>query len=193
MTDPVLRLVVHGTPGTAGSKSAFPVWRTDPDGRKVLVRINQVEKDRQYVKRDWRSAIVDAARAVIACGCPDPNCTALREPFPLDEALTASLVFTVRKPSSAPKTTRSWPTARPDLIKYTRAFEDALQAAGVFKEDARIVRYRDLAKVYPREDLAALDVPGAVFTLWRVATLVDWQRAAVTTAADLTLFEPGGA
>lgn len=187
MTDPVLRLVVYGTPGTAGSKSAFPIVR---DGK--FVRTVIAEKDKQHVKRNWRASIVDAARLQIAVHTNTPDCVHLLDPFPLDEPLTASLVFTVKKPQAAPKLARSWPTARPDLLKYARAFEDALTAAGVLKDDARIVRYRDLAKVYPREDPDALDAPGAVFTLWRTAQLVDWQRTAVITGEpDVpTLFSP---
>lgn len=190
MTEPVLRLVVLGTPGTAGSKSAFPVWRTGPDGRREFVKTVVVEKDLKKVKANWRTQIMNAASAQTICVCPDPDCTKMRDPFPLDEALAAALVFTVKKPTSAPKTVRSWPIARPDTLKYARAFEDALTAAGVLKDDARLVDYRRLAKVYPREDPDALDAPGAVFTLWRMATLLDWQHLAVNTTSGTgpTLF-----
>ena len=187
MTAPLLRLIVHGTPGTAGSKSAFPLWRTRPDGSREFVRTLQVEKDAQKVKANWRLAIVDAAQRVIA----DPDTGRIQAPYPLDEALVASLVFTVKKPTAAPKSIRTWPLARPDLLKYARAAEDALQAAGVLKDDARVVEYGRLAKVYPHEDPDALDVPGVLIQLWRVADLIMWQRDAVSErAATATLFDP---
>ena len=200
MLDPVLRLVVFGTPGTAGSKSAFPLWRTDKaTGQRHFVRTLQVEKDLQTVKANWRTAVMAAAAEQVCCPCPELDCTKLLDPFPLDEALAATVAFTVRKPASAPKTTRSWPAVKPDLSKYVRAVEDALQAAGVLKDDGRIVEYRRLAKVYPREDPDALDVPGAVITLWRMQDLSGWQRDAVLLAPAVadTLFDsamspPGG-
>lgn len=191
MTEPVLRLVVHGTPGTAGSKSAFPVYRGSGADRQWTGRINVGEKDRHGVKRNWRQAIIDQASDLIACACPDPTCTKLRDPFPLDEALTMSMVFTVAKPSSAPRTRRSWPIARPDLLKYARATEDALKNAGVLKDDARVVDYRRMAKVYPREDSEALDVPGVVICVWRMHDVPGWQRDALTTTGPAdTLFDP---
>jgi len=186
VADPVVELVIVGTPGTAGSKSAFPIKAADGH----IVRINMVEKDPQHVKRNWRSQIIDQVRTAYACDCAVPGCAALRPPFPLDEALVASMVFTVKKPVSAPKTVRSWPSARPDTIKYTRATEDALTAAGLLKDDARIVRYVELAKVYPGEDPGALPTPGARIRLWRMAELTTWQRDALSTdAVDLTMFD----
>jgi len=198
--DPVLRLVVFGTPGTAGSKSAFPLWRTDKaTGQRHFVRTMQVEKDLQKVKANWRTQVMAAAAEQIRCPCPELDCTKLLDPFPLDEALAATVVFTVKKPASAPKSTRSWPAVKPDVGKYARAAEDAFQAAGVVRDDGRICEYRRLAKCYPREDPDALDVPGMVFTLWRMQDLSGWQRDAVVldNSAHPSLFDsamspPGG-
>jgi hypothetical protein len=191
MTDPVLRLVVFGTPGTAGSKSAFPLWRTDKaTGQRHFVRTMQVEKDLHNVKANWRTQIMAAAAEQIRCPCPELDCTKLLDPFPLDEALAAACVFTVKKPADAPKRSRSWPAVSPDLSKYIRAAEDALQAAGVISNDGRIVEYRRLAKCYPNEDPDALAVPGMVFTLWRMVDLSGWQRDAVLAPAADTLFDP---
>jgi len=187
MADPVARLVVYGTPGTAGSKSAFPLWRKTADGGREFVRTKQVEVDLKKVKANWREAILSAAQRLIL----DPWTDRIRAPFPLDEALVASMVFTVRKPANAHKTVRTWPATRPDVLKYARAAEDALQAAGVLKDDARVVEYSRLAKVFPGEDRDALDAPGVVITLWRMAELTMWQREAVVTpaTADLSLFD----
>lgn len=180
MTDPLLHIVVHSTPGTAGSKSAFPVYRgTGPD-RHFTGHVSVAEKDRDGTKRNWRQAIVHAAREQM-----DGTSA-----YPLDEALVIDMVFTVAKPVSAPKTKRTWPTARPDLLKYARATEDALTAAGVLKDDARVVEYGRLAKVYPREDGDALDAPGVLIRVWRITDLVGWQRDAVAAQPTGTLFDP---
>jgi hypothetical protein len=48
----------------------------------------------------------------------------------------------------------------PDLSKLARATEDALVDAGLLRDDARIVEYLRLAKVFPNEDPEALDAPG---------------------------------
>jgi hypothetical protein len=192
MVDPVARLIVYGTPGTAGSKSAFPIFKgTGPD-RQYLRTI--VTEKPSKTKTTWRSAVTDAVTNLVRCGatCGDPDCTSLLFPFPLDEPLTVSMVFTVKKPTSAPKLTRTWPIARPDLLKYARATEDALKDGGLYVDDSRLVDYRRMAKCYPGEDPDALSVPGAVITVWRTVELINWQREAVLTPApaDLTLFDP---
>ena len=43
---------------------------------------------------------------------------------------------------------RHWKTSAPDLSKLVRAIEDSLTDAGVYKDDSRIVRYRDVEKVH---------------------------------------------
>ena len=43
---------------------------------------------------------------------------------------------------------RHWKTSSPDLSKLVRAIEDSLTDAGVYKDDSRIVRYRDVEKVH---------------------------------------------
>ena len=50
--------------------------------------------------------------------------------------------------------------ANPDLSKLLRSTEDALTDAGLWADDARVVEYERLAKVYPGEDPEALPVPG---------------------------------
>lgn len=78
----------------------------------------------------------------------------------LDGPLVARVVFTVAKPSAAPKRRRTWPATKPDLPKLLRAIEDALSDAGLWRDDARVVEYQRLAKVYHGEDPEALDSPG---------------------------------
>lgn len=162
-------LIVYGTPAGAGSKTAHAIYRGKGAEREFTGHIAVRQDDKGGHTKTWRQAVVDATRQVIACDCPDPGCTVLRAPYPLDEPLEMSMVFTVRKPASAPKGRRIWPATRPDVLKYARSTEDALKDAGLYKDDARIVRYRDLAKVYPGEGPGALRIPGAVIRVWRVA------------------------
>lgn len=81
--------------------------------------------------------------------------------LPLDGPLVVRMVFTLRKPASAPKRRRTWPMRKPDVSKLARSTEDALTDAGVIADDARIVEYTRLAKVFPNEDPEALEAPGA--------------------------------
>lgn len=85
----------------------------------------------------------------------------------LDQPLAAVMVFTMPKPVSAPRTRRTWPMRMPDLSKLCRSTEDALTKL-VWADDARVVEYRRLAKVYPCEDVDALDVTGAVIRIYPV-------------------------
>ena len=89
---------------------------------------------------------------------------------PLDGPLSVRMVFTVAKPKSAPKRRRTWPATMPDLSKLARSTEDALTSAGIWADDARVVEYTRLAKVFPGEDPEALDVPGVRI---EVAVLID--------------------
>ena len=84
---------------------------------------------------------------------------------PFDGPLRLRMVFTLQKPASAPKRTRTWPIRYPDLSKLTRSTEDALTSSGLIADDARIVEYSRLAKVFPGEDPEALDSPGVVIHL----------------------------
>jgi crossover junction endodeoxyribonuclease RusA len=62
-----------------------------------------------------------------------------------------------------PRFLNAVPDRIPDLSKLCRSTEDALTDAGVWADDARVVRYGDLGKVYVSSpDPDALDVPGAV-------------------------------
>ena len=78
----------------------------------------------------------------------------------LDCAINARMVFTVAKPKSAPKTRKTYPSTKPDVSKLVRSTEDALSDSGIWRDDARVVNYSRIAKVYPGEDPEALEVPG---------------------------------
>jgi Holliday junction resolvase RusA-like endonuclease len=147
---PVFAIRVFGTPAPQGSKNAF---RNQYTGR-----IQQVESSKKV--KPWREAV----RSTVA------DALALVDDWhPLDCPLELDMVFTLTKPASAPKR-RTWPMRTPDLSKLARSTEDALKDAGLYADDARIVRYRTLAKVYPLEDVDALPSPGVLLRVWEVST-----------------------
>lgn len=98
--------------------------------------------------KPWRQDVMAAAIAIRNGG-----------PM-LDGPIRARMVFTLPKPLSAPKKRRTWPDKKPDLSKLLRSTEDALTTSGIIRDDARIVSYSRLEKVYPGEDVESLDAPG---------------------------------
>jgi len=147
---PDLTVVAYGAPAPQGSKAFKGL---NGAGRAILVE--QVKS-----VKPWREDVRAAALLAIA-GAPAWE--------PLDGPLIAEMVFTLRKPVSAPKRRRTWPQSAPDLSKLLRSTEDALTSAGAWRDDARVVEYRRAAKVYPGEDRDALSAPGAVIRVWRLA------------------------
>lgn len=150
---PPFELVVFGSPAPQGSKKAVG----QRNGRTVLVESSRAVKP-------WRKAVVDAVayqRTLLGVSTPEP----------LNGPLVARMVFTLRKPASAPKRTRSWPDTRPDLSKLIRSTEDALTDAGVWADDGRVVDYSRTAKVYPGEDPEALARPGVRIRVHRLIPL----------------------
>jgi crossover junction endodeoxyribonuclease RusA len=143
-----IALTVYGSPAPQGSKS-FKGFR----GGKAIM----VESSKHL--RPWRDAV--RADAITAR-------QALDSWQVLDEPLVAEMVFTLPKPASAPKTRRIWPMRMPDLSKLCRSTEDSLKDAGIYKDDARIIGYTKLFKVFPGEDIDALDSPGAVIRIYRL-------------------------
>ncbi|MEV5819243.1 RusA family crossover junction endodeoxyribonuclease [Micromonospora haikouensis] len=156
-TRTVLRIVAYGTPGPQGSKTFK--GRNRRTGKPVMVESSEKVKP-------WREAVQAAAMLAI-----NDLPSELRRQFPLDGPIAGRFVFTLRKPLSAPKTRRTWPTTYPDASKLLRSTEDALTKAGVWADDARIVDFDRLAKVFPGEDPEALDRPGVVIELRRVTDL----------------------
>ncbi len=142
MTDPAsVELTVFGRPGPQGSKTSYGKGRMVESSKRV---------------KPWRDAVVTVGLEVMAGRAP------------LDGPLVVSMVFTLPKPKSAPKSRRTWPDRTPDLSKLARSTEDALTDCGVIADDARIVRYEPLAKTYPLEDADALPLPGVRITVRQV-------------------------
>lgn len=137
--DQVITIIVYGSPAPQGSKKFVGVSKRT--GRGIMV-----ESSKRL--RPWREDVKGTALAV-RNGAP-----------PLDGPLLGRMVFTLPKPKSAPRTRRTWPDKKPDVSKLVRSTEDALKDAGIYTDDARIVEYSRVAKVFPGEDPEALEAPG---------------------------------
>jgi Holliday junction resolvase RusA-like endonuclease len=143
-----IRIVVRGSPAPQGSKKFVG---TTKQGRGIMVESSAKVKP-------WRLDVKDAAQFVMAGRAP------------LDGALVAVMTFTLPKPSSAPKTRRTWPCRKPDASKLARSTEDALTDAGVWTDDARVV-WLVSHKVYPNEGVNALSSPGAVIEIYEAGAV----------------------
>ncbi|RIH58277.1 RusA family crossover junction endodeoxyribonuclease [Streptomyces sp. SHP22-7] len=86
---------------------------------------------------------------------------------PLDGPLEAEIVFTVRKPASAPKRRRTWPTTRDsgDIDKLLRSTFDGIADGNGVVDDSRIIRVAAI-KTFPGEHPEALPEPGAIIRLY---------------------------
>lgn len=131
----------YGEPAPQGSKRA--VNRGNANRAVTMV-------DSSPKLAPWRSDVITAAREVLtrqmlAC---------------LDGPIIARMVFSIRRPKSVKFSKRPFPSVYPDLSKLCRSTEDALKAAGVIADDALIVEYTRLAKVYCGEDPDSLETPG---------------------------------
>lgn len=145
-TPPLITVIVHGTPGPQGSKRHIGDGRMIESSKKV---------------KPWRNRVQQAA--VEATG---PACAALglTEWEPLDQPLTVEMAFTLHRGKTVK---RLHHTTYPDLSKLLRSTEDALTAAKIWADDARIVRYRDPRKLYVGDtDPDTLTEPGCVIRIW---------------------------
>lgn len=142
MSEPIFRCAVYGNPAPKGSKKHV--------GNGIMVESSKALEP-------WMEAVKHAARFEMAGG----------NNWPLNEPLYAEVIFTVRKPASAPKRRRTWPARYPDIDKMLRGAFDALVQAGIVVDDGRFVRVM-AAKVFPKEDPDALDSPGCVIRMYRM-------------------------
>lgn len=157
MASDQVRLVVLGQPAPQGSKRAFSGKRKDGSTYSGVI-----ESSHDRVK-SWRQAVIDAAQEE----------RMLRLPF--DVPVAVRMTFSLKRPQSHYRTGRNAcllrdsaparPGKAPDLSKLCRATEDALESVGLLANDALIVEYDRLAKVWCGEGLDALGVPGAILTI----------------------------
>ncbi len=126
---------VVGEPAPMGSKKHVGGGRMVESSKKVA---------------PWRTDVANAA-------------SAFRPPEPLDGPLRATMVFTLRRPKSAPKRRRH-PDTKPDLDKLVRATCDALTTASIWADDARLVNLA-AQKVWWGYHPWALPVTGAIIVV----------------------------
>ena len=155
----MIEVVVYGNPAPQGSKKFVGLSKT---GRGLMVESSKKVKP-------WRMDVKAAAEAVALHAM---------HTLPLDGPLVVSMVFTMPKPASAPKRRTTWPDKKPDLSKLVRSTEDALTDAGLWVDDARVVEYSRLAKVFPGEDPQAMASPGVRITVRRWAAAAQLELAA---------------
>ncbi|MEJ7763858.1 MAG: RusA family crossover junction endodeoxyribonuclease [Acidimicrobiales bacterium] len=134
------QVVAYGTPAPQGSKSFRGRGAT---GKGILVESSKAVKP-------WREDVKQAGLAARQAGAP---C--------LDGPIAVRMVFTLARPKSAPKRRRH-PDTTPDLSKLARSTEDAITTAGLWADDARVVDYYRLAKVWAGYDEEALPMPGVI-------------------------------
>ena len=132
-------IVVYGDPAPQGSKRYLGETKA---GRGIIVESNPRT-------RPWRADVSAAARAVLD---KEPQ-----EPFAC--AVGVRMAFSFARPKSVRFTKRPYPSIAPDLSKLVRSTEDALSAAGVWKDDALVI-WLMASKVYCGEDPSALTTPG---------------------------------
>ncbi len=138
--EPTVEIVVHARPAPQGSK------RNVGGGRMV--------EQSKYVK-PFREAITKEASKVVGANW-----------VPLDGPLTASYVFTIKRPA---KPMFDAPATPGDLEKYQRAVSDALNPKGAWKgvwaDDSRVTHFTHTLKTYP-----SFTIPGALpsegLTIW---------------------------
>lgn len=140
---PCMRIVVYGIPAPQGSKR--------PVRNQHTGKIATIENSPNLAP--WRQDVKHAAEAVLE---------SLGRPQPFQGAVVVRMVFTVARPASVKRGKRPYPSVAPDVLKLGRAVEDALTAAGVWRDDCLVVEYTRLAKVYAGEDPESLDRPGVV-------------------------------
>ena len=139
----MIEIRVYGSPAPQGSKSFKGKSKT---GHAILVESSRAVKP-------WREAVKWAA---VEVGRRTTG------------TVTVEMTFTLPKPKSAPKGRVTHPDRKPDLSKLVRSTEDALTDAGVWEDDARVIRCM-AAKVYPGEGVDSLHIPGAVIRIVEVA------------------------
>lgn len=137
MSDPI-RIEVFGKPATAGSKRAQAIYRKGPDGKPVPVvkdgRVLVTVRDDNERSGDWKATVA--------------QCAAEQYLGPvLDRPLRLDVTFYLPRPQGHYGTGRNadvlkpsaplFHTTKPDVLKLTRAIEDALTGV-VYRDDSLI-------------------------------------------------------
>ena len=131
MTSEPVEITVYGLPAPQGSKRAFALKK----GGVYTGRVAVVESSHDKVKT-WRNDVMAAASLVKqwpALEGPLRVTMTFYLPRPKAHLTTGRLAGQVKP--SAP----AHPSGRPDTGKLARATEDALTAAGIWRDDSQVV------------------------------------------------------
>jgi hypothetical protein len=153
-----VRLIVYGKPAPQGSKK--PVIIRSKGGPPRAGMMDQPTT----TLANWRPRVHDAANRAIRCQCPDPDCDAVRLPFPLDVPVQVSMAFYFERPATHFKAaTRERAAftvlredaplvpatrAQGDTEKLARAVADGLQSGRLLADDGLIARYCRLERLW---------------------------------------------
>lgn len=158
-TSRTLTIDVDGLPGPQGSKSFKGFSKK---GRAILTESSKKVKP-------WRAEVVKAARAAM-----------IDQDWPITtESVSVQMTFWLRRPLSAPKRSRLFHRTYPDLSKLVRATEDALTTAGVWKDDALIMREQTDKRYAVSSSLTAIyrdddhEEPGALIVVTTLGFIED--------------------
>jgi len=147
----IITLTVYGTPGPQGSKTAKGRRVNKATGKCFTVLVESSKK-----VKPWRELVAAEASS--------------RPRRLLLGPLAAEMVFSLQPPRKIPADRFvdgvPYPAAYPDTSKLARSTEDALTGI-LWHDDAQIVDYRRLAKLYAGYP-GALDRPGVVIRVWRI-------------------------
>lgn len=140
---------------TAAAWSFYALGAPASQGSKRHVG-NGIMVESSKALRPWRDTVTAAGYGAGPC---------------LDGPIVAKVVFTLPRPKSARKADFA-PCRGIDVDKALRAVFDAVTAAGLWGDDARVVDMLRLAKVWTGFDDDALPVPGVIVA---AAELAAWE------------------
>lgn len=131
-----ISITVYGTPAPQGSKK----YAGHRKGKPLLLEMSKKLKP-------WREVVHWAAKM-----------TRQHISGPIEVSAT----FTLRRPKGVSKEARPFPDVYPDLDKLLRSTMDGLKTAGAIDDDAKVVRFHNVEKVYPDGGGDAMSEPGAI-------------------------------
>ncbi len=145
---PSLQFYVAGVPRPAGSKRYFPIRKGGQlTGKAVIV-------DMCAKSTDWKADVRNAAvLGQKAAGTDELLSGPIRVSFRFQVTRPKNHYGTGKKSAVLKSCAPSFPTTRPDLLKYARGIEDSLTGL-VYRDDSQIVtelltkRYADKPGVY---------------------------------------------
>lgn len=152
-----LTVVVHGNPAPQGSKKYAGHRLNAKSGRMSAVLVEQSKR-----VKPWRALVTAATRDAMNTRWLNGDGEDI-----LDGPLEAEILFTVPKPTTAPKRRRTWPNTRAtgDIDKLLRSTFDGVADGQGLVDDSRIIRVT-ATKAFPGEHPEALPEPGAIIRLY---------------------------